>query len=223
MKRLLAVLVVEAFIAAPAAGQSFTNLNFEQATVAAPNSPFGFLDWNATTPGWSHSSGADTTTVYYGSTHVGVTQWFLLVDSATQPTGPLSGNYSMRFVSGHESSNSASPWVNAYLAQTAVVPSFARSLTLLATGPLGISINGAPASVVSLGGSAFAVDVSAYSGTTAEIRFINTSYQYFDALTIDNIDFSASPVTEPAIWVLLCLGAALAPTLRRTPETIHFS
>jgi hypothetical protein len=123
----------------------------------------------------------------------------------------------MRFVSGHESSNPASPWVNAYLAQAGVVPTFARSLTLLATGPLGISINGAPVSVFSLGGFAFAVDVSAYSGTTAEIRFINTSYEYFEALTIDNIYFSASPVPEPAIWVLLCLGAALSPILRRTP------
>jgi hypothetical protein len=190
-----------------AQGQAFTNLVFEAAVVSPSNPISGFLDWNLAAPGWSHSAGSDTGIVYYGAAHVGVTQWFLLVDSRIQPGGPLSGNYSMQFASGFESSGLSAPWINAYLSQVGVIPTEARSLTLLANGPLAVSINGVAAPLISLGGSSFAVDIAPYSGAAAEIRFINASRQFFDPVSLDAIEFSASPVPEPATWLLLCMGA----------------
>lgn len=220
MKHLLRILVLAASVATSADGQAFTNLDFEAAIVAPANPPFGFLDWNLAAPGWSHSSGADSGIVYYGGTHLGLTQWFLLTDSATQPGGVLSGTYSMRFASGHESNSESAPWVNAYLSQTGVIPNDAKSLTLLANGPLGLSINGTSIPLVSLGGPSFAADVSSYSGSAVEIRFTNVSLQIFDAVSIDNIGFSTSPVPEPATWILFCMGAVVAPVCRRARQAL---
>lgn len=220
MKHLLPVLVLAAATATSVQSQTFTNLDFEAAVVTSSIPPFGLLDWNLAAPGWGHSTGADI--VYQGITHVGINQWFLLVDSANQPGGPLSGNYSMRFASGHESSSLSSPWINAYLSQVGVIPTDARSLTLMANGPLAVSINGAVAPLISLGGSSFAVDVSPYSGATAEIRFTNTSLQFFDAVNLDAVEFSASPVPEPATWLLLCMGAIGASAFRRARRTRPF-
>ena len=96
--------------------------------------------------------------------------------------------------------------MNAYLSQTGMLPTDARSLTLLATGPLGISVNGTALPLISMGGNAYAADISAFAGTTAELKFINTSMQFQTVLTIDNIALSASPVPEPSAWLLLGLG-----------------
>ncbi|MFG6449517.1 PEP-CTERM sorting domain-containing protein [Roseateles sp. BYS180W] len=219
MKHFVTALILAASAATSDLCQAFTNLDFEAATVASNTPPSGFLDWNLAAPGWSHSSGSDTDIVYYGITHVGTTQWFLLVDSATQPGGPLSGSYAMRFASGRESGKPSAPWVNAYLSQTGVIPADARSLTLLANGPLAVSINGAVAPIISLGGAAFAVDVSSYSGSAVEIRFINTSQQLSDPVSIDAIDFSTSPVPEPPVWALLFTGAAVASIFRRARQS----
>ncbi|WP_422014172.1 hypothetical protein [Roseateles sp.] len=208
MKLIPALLLITA-ASTSAHGQAFTNLDFEAATVTQPPNGISFIDWSAAAPGWSHSAGADTSAVYYGGTHVGVTQWFLLTDAATVPAGPLAGAYSLSFASGYDSSNaSGSQWVNAHVSQTGLLPSDARALTLLASGPLGITINGTAGALVSLGGSAYGVDVTAYAGQSAEIRFINTSTQLFNPVTIDNVAFSASPVPEPPVWLLL--GMTLA-------------
>jgi hypothetical protein len=220
MKHLLTFFALAACAATSAQSQTFTNLDFEAAVVTSSIPPFGLLDWNLAAPGWSHSTGSDI--VYQGITHVGINPWFLLVDSANQPDGPLSGNYSMSFVSGHESSSLSSPWINAYLSQVGVIPTDARSLTLMANGPLSVSINGAVAPLISLGGSSFAVDVSPYSGATAEIRFTNTSMQFFDAVNLDAIEFSTSPVPEPATWLLLCTGAIGASAFRQARRARSF-
>lgn len=215
MNHLLSVLVLAATAASPAQCQTFANLDFESAVVTSSVPPFGLLDWSSAAPGWSHGPGSDSGIVYHGITHTGVTQWFLLVDSALQPGGPLAGNYSMRFANGHESGDPSSPWVNVYLSQVGLIPTEVRSLTLLASGPLAVSVGGSVVPLISLGGSSYAVDVTPYSGSAVEIRFINTSQQLFDAVVIDAIALSASPVPEPAAWILFCMGAAGASACRQ--------
>lgn len=197
-----------------ARAQGFSNLDFEAAVVVPADPDFGLLDWALAAPGWGHSAGADI--VYYGATHVGLMPWFLLVGSDRPPLTPLAGSYSMRFASGHASNDPAAPWIHSYLAQSGLVPTDALSLTLLATGPLGVSINGVTAPLHALGGMAYAVDLSAYAGAQIELRLINNSAQLFDAVTVDNIAFSTSAVPEPAAWLLLMLGGSgLAAWQRR--------
>jgi hypothetical protein len=214
MTRHLASFLLAATVAVSAPARAFSNLDFEAASVGTATPPFGFIDWSLAAPGWGHSAGADTGTVYYGLTHVGQTQWFLLVDAATQPGGALAGNYSLRFVSGYATSSPGAPWVNAYLSQSGIVPGNASSLTLLASGPLAVSVNGVLATLVPLGGLAYAVDVSPYAGSAVEIRFINTSLQQFDSVNLDSIAFSTSPVPEPAAWQLWAAGAVAGLALR---------
>ncbi len=215
MKRLSYALLFSVAAATSAQGQVFTNLDFEAAVVVPTAPGFGFLNWNLAAPGWGHSPGSDTGIVYYGMTHVGTTQWFRLVDSTSPGSSPLHGNYSMQFASGYASGPVAGTWVNAYLSQTGLIPADALSLTFLASRPLAITIDGAPAAATSLGGSAFGVDISSYAGSVAEIRFINTTLQLHDPVTLDSVAFSVTPVPEPTTWLLFGLGAAVLQTVRR--------
>jgi hypothetical protein len=129
-----------------ASGQGLLNFDFEQATVVPTQPTYGFLDWNLAVPGWSHSGGGDTSIVYWGSEHLGVSQYYLLMDSTSPfyaPGTQLAGNYSLAFSSGHLSgADFNSPWVNAYIAQTASIPSGDRSLQMLATGPFQVLVGG---------------------------------------------------------------------------------
>jgi hypothetical protein len=202
---------------ASANGQTFSNLGFEAANVSANTPPFGFLPWSSALPGWSHSAGADTATVYYGLTHTGVTQWYLLTDSTSQPQNLLAGSYSAVFASGYASSNpQPSQWVNAYLAQSADIPVGTRSLVLLARGPLEVYVNGALAPLVSLGGLSYGIDLSPYAGSFAELKFLNTATALFNPVAIDSIAFSnVALVPEPAGWAMFALGLAALGAVRR--------
>jgi hypothetical protein len=216
----LASLVATLAVSAAAHGQVFTNLDFEAASTAGSTPPFGFLPWSSAAPGWTGSS---KDPIFYGITHVGTPQWFLLVDSATQPGGALSGNYSIRFASGYESSLPGAPWVNAFLSQSGIVPANAQSLRLLASGPLEIRVNGNVTPLVPFGDQSFAVDISAYAGSLAEIRFINPSMQFFHSVTIDSISFSAAAVPELSPLMLWCLGLSAVFSIcrqRRVAATI---
>lgn len=222
MKRLAAAVFFSVAAAGPAFGQAFTNLGFEAAVVVPADPMFGWLDWGLAVPGWGHSPGSDTGVVYHGLTHVGVTQWFRLVDASQTggqtgglPGSPLQGQYAMQFASGHVSGDPASPWVPAYLSQTGLVPAEAMSLTFLASRAIEVTAGGASLAPLSLGGQAYAVDVSAYAGTVVELRFINPTLQLHDPVTLDGLAFSTTPVPEPATWLLFGLGAALLPGLRR--------
>src|SRR3954452_7314851 len=83
---LLALTIGSIFL--PISAQSFVNLNFEAAQVVSHDPVFGFLDWNLAAPGWSHSSGSDTTIVYYGQEHLGGTQYYMLYDSLSPVYAP---------------------------------------------------------------------------------------------------------------------------------------
>lgn len=192
--------------------QSFTNLNFEQGTVQLNDPMFGWLDWSVAVPGWSHSDGDDTQIVYYGYSHVGVTQWFMLVDANNPSYRPLSGRYSLALQSGYYDMG-MSTWVSASVYQTGLVPSYARSVRFTATGGCGITVNGTAPVVQSLGGSTYAADVSRFAGTVCELRFTNLGapdpYFCSEPMLLDNIYFSSTPVVPESSSLLLLGGGVI--------------
>jgi hypothetical protein len=174
---------------------AFANLDFESAQPPAhdPES-IQLLDWSIAAPGWGHSNGDDTSAVYYGVPHVGVSQWFLLTDISPFV---LAGHYSLSFKSGYASSMGEGGWINAYIAQTGIIPQDAENIQLLATGPVNVTIGGNSIALTALGNNMYVGNISAYAGLNEELRIINASaIGDSTSITIDNIQFS--PVPLPA-------------------------
>jgi PEP-CTERM motif len=226
MKTTVALLLLAVSIADSTASQTFTNLNFERAQVVVNDPDFGFLDWNLAVPGWSPSSGNDTSSVYYRSPHLGISQYYLLVDSISFPSSLLAGRYSLAFASGHLTSDPTSPWVQAYISQTGSIPNDARSIRLSATGIFDVFVGGVSIPMQALGGNAYAGDISAFAGTTSEFRIVNTSWAVQDPVVADNIVFSSLSAPEPSSMALLGAGAIVSVIIWRRrvrPKNCIFS
>lgn len=216
VKMSLAGAALALVLAAPARAD-FVNLDFEQAQLPGGSTvPISTLEWSAGAPGWSHTTGSDTGIVYYNAAHVGVTQWFMLVGEHNGWL--LEGAYSMAFRSGMSSSfDPNATWVHAALWQTGTVPSTARSLQLRAFGPLAVFLGDTALPLQSLGGNLYGADVQAFAGQTLELRLVNTSNSLSDAVVVDSIVFSPSPVPELPTLALFGLGlAGWAATRRRS-------
>jgi hypothetical protein len=221
-----ASIVLASLVAFSSSAQDFVNLNFENAIVPSRHpqpGEFVFLQWNTAAPGWSHSDGGDTSIIYYGSEHLGLSQYYILVDQYSPfyaPGGQLAGRYSLAFASGiQQGSVPGSPWVNAYLAQTGLIPEGMNSLTLLATGPFQVYVDGVPISMTPTAENhGFIGDISQYAGTVAEIKIVNTALTVHTPTVLDNVSFSPVPVPEPTAIAIVALGVALLGGTRRIPR-----
>jgi hypothetical protein len=202
-----------------ASGQVFVNSGFEEATVDTSSL---FQDWNLAAPGWSHSAGSDTSIVYWGSEHLGISQYYLLMDATSPTYAPgtqLAGNYSLAFSSGHLSAfDFSSPWVNAYLSQTLTVPAGTLSLRMLATGPFEVRVGGVVVPMLSLGGNSYGGDISAFTGSLVEVKIINTASTIHTPTVLDNVVFSPIAIPEPSSMALGIAGVALLMFKRREPS-----
>ncbi len=221
MKAELVILSILAGVGFGANGQGFTNLNFERAIVQVPNPPYGFLDWSLAVPGWSHSSGADTSYVYYGSEHVGLSQYYLLMDATSPVYAPgtqLAGAYSLAFASGYQSGDLGQPWVNAFISQTGAVPSGTSSVQMLASGPFQVFVGGVNIPMYSLGDNNYGGDVSAFAGSGAELRIVNTAPKGYvhNPTIVDNIRFSNEMLPERIQATLANVGNAVRITWNST-------
>ena len=196
--------------------QSFINTTFERPPFPAPPASTGgaqFLDWSIWAPGWSHSAGSDTGVLYYELPHVGISQWYLLVRNpgSTFYGNPLAGSYSLAMHSGYQNNQDFnSPWVSAFISQTATIPAGSLSLRILATGPFAIFANGNSIPMVPLGGNQYGGDISGYAGSLTEVKIMSTSPAgnlAFAPTLVDNLQFSNVAVPEPGTLALLALGA----------------
>ncbi len=204
--------------------QGFINTTFERPLFPQPPAPSGspqFLDWATWAPGWSHSSGSDTGVLYYEHPHFGISQWYLLVRNpgSLNYGGPLAGSYSLAMHSGYlNNQDFNSPWTEAFISQTAVVPADTLSLRFLASQPISVQANGTPVPLIFLGGNQWAGDFSAYAGLSTELKIMNTTTPGnlgVPPTILDNITFSNTPVPEPAGIALFLLGAGALLAFRR--------
>jgi hypothetical protein len=87
-----------------------------------------------------------------------------------------------------------------------------------------ITFNSQPLNFLVTGSSAnydiYTADISAYAGQTGQLLF--TVPPYVNSAILDNIQFSSSPVPEPAALALAALGAGLLGCLRRR-QTFNLS
>ena len=196
--------------------QSFINTTFERPPFPAPPAPSGgpqLLDWSIWAPGWSHSAGSDTGVLYYQLPHLGISQWYLLVRNPGSAFygNPLAGNYSLALHSGYQNNQDFnSPWVSAFISQTATIPANSLSLRILATGPFAIFANGNSIPMFPLGGNQYGGDISGYAGSLTEVKIMSTSPAgnlNVAPVLVDNLQFSSVAVPEPEAFALLALGA----------------
>ena len=221
MKTSCILILATLCISTVAHSQGFVNLNFEDAVVQPLPPDNIFLEWSLAAPGWNHSGGFSTSFVYYHQEHVGSEQIFLLVDS-TSPVSPpgaqLAGNYSLAFASG-VSNDVSGIWVNAYISQSGLIPSSARSIRMLASGaPFQVFIGGVEIPMLSLGGNSYGGDISGLGDSTADLTIVNAASigNVHDYTIVDNIQFSPEAIPEPSVIALIFIGGGVLIYARRS-------
>ena len=185
--------------------QGFLNLNFESAHLSgyAP----GDVPSSAGIPGWTvyDSSGSGGSIVY---NTIALDDPVVTIQgiNSTELT-PLQGNYSVYIQGG-------SQWVygtNVGILQTGQIPISAKSLTFWGyASNMQLSFSGQALAYNSIGSTGnytiFGADISAFAGHIGELRF-NVTHP--GGATLDNIQFSNSPVPEPGTVALLVAGGLL--------------
>jgi hypothetical protein len=195
---------------------AFQNLDFESANVpdVPTNQPGAPVNVDMGMPGWTvnplyEGFGVGHNTVSLGGAVVAIEgpQFF--------SSQILEGNYTA-YVQG----SLAGIPENAYIAQTGQIPLNSESLTFYVNqspfATFQVTFGGQPIPVEQIGvGSNYDImggDISAYAGQTGELRF--TALPDTGGF-LDNIQFSMSPVPEPATLAVFASGTLLLVLRRR--------
>jgi hypothetical protein len=199
--------------------QAFQNLDFEQATVAPTSAGTfgGTVDPSAAFPGWTVGvalSNQYPVFVLYNDLTLGSRAEVLIGPEFPNALNrsPLEGLYSAILQFGPGTTTGAP-----FLSQTGLVPSYAKSITFLATfgtNALQVSLNGTVIPLTPIDGGRLAGDVSAFAGRAAELMFTTTldvSGVYFD-----DIQFSPDVIPEPSSLSLLMIGVLGLASFHRT-------
>lgn len=218
---------------------TFQNLDFELAVISSP--PVGYVPTDALNPISSSSAlpywtvREDTTvcTAVWGSPGMDITFVSLDQQSANFLHSALEGNYGVGL-----SANNVNPggYSSSSISQTGLIPSGMQSIQFLllnynapGNSSVGdsfiVTLNGTriPISAISISGYVvtMAGDVSAFAGTTAELRF--TADSFFSDYGLDSIVFSSQAVPEPSTISLAGLGLlALGCHQRRKVQRCRF-
>ena len=201
--------------------QDFRNLDFEDANV--PDLPVNQSGWASVTdalPSWTAYIGTNIQTsvahngVTLGNANVGV----LGPDYLSPAFGPeiraLEGLYTAVLQDGGTPNQGAQP---ASIAQTGLIPSWAKSVqfegTLQLGGPtfkdnLAVMVGGQNEAIVPLGNNFYTCDVSAFAGLEEELRFTMVTNYGHALILLDAITFSPTAIPEPSALCLLILGIA---------------
>ena len=197
-------------LCAPAQG-TFQNLDFEQAidVPTYPGSPL-ILTANAF-PGWTvYAGGVPLTEV----AHDGVIAGPVALADLAAPYLVLDGRFSAVLGGIGLVAFPVS------IAQSGTVPAGSESLRFLESGGLLVSFAGHPLPLELLGNGpnasyVYGANISAYAGQYGQLTFETSPSLNGGYNILDDITFSAQPITEPGVLPVLSLGALILSPRRR--------
>jgi hypothetical protein len=188
-----------------APAQGFINLNFESAKII-PTSPYSIDATNAL-PGWTVLLGGDQVSlIAYNNPAVGGTSVSIWATNGAQ----ISGRCSVFLQGGFYYFNPPT----AAISQTGLIPISSISLFFEAQpgpGALDVSLDGQNLNFFAVGTGAnytlYGADISAFAGQIETLEFsAQQDLDRYNGWTIDNIQFSPSPVPEPDVLGLSAMG-----------------
>lgn len=204
-----------------ASGQGFVNLNFESAVIvqdpSSPYYPYAYYASNAI-PGWTPDSFLGPNDVKYNEPTAGAAS-VSIVDNNGYPR-TLGGEYSVLLYGG-------AGIVGASISQTGTVPSNSLSILFRAQyyGPPGgillVSLGGQNIPFFSLSSGTnytlYGGDISAFAGQSEQLTF-TASPENNNYWSLDNIQFSSSPVPEPGSLRLFSVFVLLLCWRKKRPK-----
>ncbi len=195
-----------------ASGQSFVNLDFEDATIvpdpSSPYYPYAVYASDAI-PGWTATGFIGPTDVLYNSASLGSTSVSILDINGNPPA--LDGAFSLYLYGGGTAAAAS-------ISQTGIVPVSTQSILFKAQneggalgGPLLVSLGGQniPFFALSTGANytLYGGNIpSAFAGQSEQVTFSAPKDGGNDFWNIDDIQFSPSSVPEPSVLGLFALG-----------------
>ena len=205
MKLFLATIAVWVYGTTLCLAQGFLNLDFESAHLNGYAQ--GYVPSSVSIPGWTvYSDSGSGYQILYNSIALDDPMVTIQGKNSTELT-PLQGNYSVYIQGG-------SQWgygTNVGILQTGQIPISAKSLTFFGeVANMQLSFGGQSLVYNSIGSTGiytiFGADISAFAGQIGELKFNIT---HPGGATLDNIQFSNSPVPEPGSLALLVAGSLL--------------
>jgi hypothetical protein len=194
-------------------GQSFVNLDFEDANVSGYSPGVNAIPVVEAFPGWSASYSdpnlplpVEVSNVGYDAISLGGAVISINDTSSFGIFKPIDGNYSAFLFGGKSTFGN---FTSSTLSQTGLVPIGTKSLTVsvqyaLNATPLNMSVNGQTISATQF----FAYDISAFAGQTVTLSFTEPApVGISPSLAIlDDITFSPDPVPEPSTSGLITMS-----------------
>ncbi len=218
------IMLIVGFFVTSASAQSFTNLDFEAASLASvPAGQFGGpVPISQALPGWTGSDGVDTLTqVFQNSFSLGQVSIDILGpnwdSSQTGFFSVIQGHYSVALQAG----DATQGHVSAILEQNGFVPLATKALLFYAAGDvssgfLTVGFNGQNLPIFTLApgpndSEEYGVDISAFAGHSGLLTFSENpvGQSFFGAVALDNISFSPNVIPEPSTYALMLCGAGL--------------
>jgi hypothetical protein len=193
--------------------QGFVNLNFEGATITLvdPQVP-QYIYASNSIPGWTaYLNGTPQWGIGYDTVSEGGAT-VCLEDTNANSLGPvpLQGIYSV-LLEGASGVFGSNP-TTASIGQTGTIPNTAQSFTFWGNlgGTVLVSFNGQNINFSAIANgpnyTTYGANISAYAGQTGQLLFTATLQS---GATLDNIQFSSSPIPEPSTFALAALGGLL--------------
>ncbi len=198
--------------------QSFVNANFDSGTIVpdltSPYYPYAVYAANAI-PGWTaYIGGSSQTDILYNDqplSNAGIS-----LQGTNGVYEPIQGQYFVLLQGQFNPSGVPSYTNSAAIGQTGLIPINAESLIFWANitvgGPyvnnLQVTFDGQTIDFSSVGSGTdytiYEANVSAFAGQTGQLLF---TVPYNGSVSLDNIQFSSSPVPEPSALGLSALGS----------------